>query len=116
MGTGVHRLRCHPLDSGAALFRVSGSCFEASDFGHVVTRVRVAVEISALRSEPVNECKRLCLLKKSGFTARFLSLLACWLVASLVSPDQVHAVAICGVGLPLRNRTSRFRFCTVAAR
>jgi hypothetical protein len=37
-------------------------------------------------------------VEKSGFTARFWSLLACWLVASLVSPDQVHAVAICGVG------------------
>ena len=55
-------------------------------------------------------------VEKSRFTARFLSLLASWLIASLVSPDQVHAVAICGVGLPLRNRTSRFRFCTVAAR
>jgi hypothetical protein len=32
------------------------------------------------------------------------------------SLGQAHAVAICGVDLPLRNRTSRFRFCAVAAR
>src|SRR5207244_2617633 len=74
------------------------------------------VEKSPSHKQPSPERNRLCLLKKSGFTARFLSLLACGLVASLVSPDQVHAVAICGVGLLLRNRTSRFRFCTVAAR
>ncbi len=55
-------------------------------------------------------------VEKSRFTARFLSLLASWLVARLVSSGQVHAVAICGVGLQLRNRTSRFRFCAVAAR
>ena len=55
-------------------------------------------------------------VEKSLFTTRFLSLLVSWLFASLVSSGQVHAVAICGVGLQLRNRTSRFRFCAVAAR
>jgi len=35
-----------------------------------------------------------------------------WLVARLVSSGQVHALEICGVGLQLRNRSSRFRFCT----
>src|SRR5215469_14601204 len=55
-------------------------------------------------------------VEKSRFTTRFLYLLVFWLFASLVSSGQVHAVAICGVGLQLRNRTSRFRFCAVAAR
>jgi hypothetical protein len=54
--------------------------------------------------------------EESRFTTRFLPLLASWLVASLVSSDQVYAVAIRGVGLLLRNRTSRFGFCGVAAR
>jgi len=47
---------------------------------------RTTVSNIAISLIEVNECKRLCLLKKSGFTARFLSVLACWLVASLVSP------------------------------
>jgi hypothetical protein len=38
------------LDSGPALFRVSmAPASRLSDFGHVVTRVRVAVEISPYR-------------------------------------------------------------------
>src|SRR5438552_16346459 len=76
----------------------------------------IVVETSPLRSQPGSERNRLCLLKKSGLRHAFCPFWACGLVASLVSPDQVHAVAICGVGLLLRNRTSRFRFCTVAAR
>jgi len=39
-----------------------------------------------------------------------------WLFASLVSLGLVHAVAICEVGLELRNRTRRFWFYAVAAR
>jgi hypothetical protein len=63
-----------------------------------------------------SECKRLCLLKNLGSRHAFLSLPVSWLFASFVSSGQVHAVAIWGVDLPLRNRTSRFRFCAVAAR
>ncbi len=63
----------------------------------------------------VNEYNRLCLLKNLGSQHAFCPF--CLLVNRfLVSPDQVHAVAIWGVGLQLRNRTSRFRFCAVAAR
>ena len=51
-----------------------------------------------------------------GSSHAFLSLVVSWLFASLVSSGQAHAVAICGVGLQLRNRTNRFRFCAVAAR
>ena len=67
-------------------------------------------------SEILNCCKQACLLKNLGSRHGFLFLLVSWLFASLVSSGQVHAVAICGVGLQLRNRTSRFRFCAVAAR
>ena len=55
-------------------------------------------------------------VEKSRFTTRFFPLPVSWLFSSFVSSGQVHAVAICGVDLPLRNRTSRFRFCAVAAR
>jgi hypothetical protein len=55
-------------------------------------------------------------VEKSRSPSRFPPPAGLWLIASVVSPRQVHAVAICGVGLPLRNRTSRFRFCAVAAR
>jgi hypothetical protein len=55
-------------------------------------------------------------VEKTRFTTHVLSLLVSWLFPSLVFSGQVHAVAICGVGLQLRNRTSRFRFCAVAAR
>ena len=55
-------------------------------------------------------------VEKSRFTTCFLSLLVSWLFGSLVFSGQVHAVAICGVRLQLRNRTRRFRFWAVAAR
>src|SRR5262249_55473858 len=38
------------------------------------------------------------------------------LFTSLVPSGKVHAVAICWVGLQRRKRTSRLRFCAVAAR
>ena len=46
----------------------------------------------------------------------FLSLPVSRSFAFFFSSGQVHAVAICGVDLRLRNRTRRFRFCAVAAR
>ena len=55
-------------------------------------------------------------VEKSRFTEMLFVPAGLWLFASLVFSGQVHAVAICGVGLRLRNRTSRFRFCAVAAR
>jgi hypothetical protein len=77
---------------------------------HVLLNAKLVPQVVAdIAKSPVS-------VEKPRFTARFLALLASWLIAFLVSPDQVHAVAICGVGLQLRNRTSRFRFCAVAAR
>src|SRR6266542_4064491 len=64
----------------------------------------------------LNCCYQACLLKNLGSGRSFLSLPVSWLFASFVSSGQVHAVAICGVDLLRRNRTSRFRFCAVAAR
>jgi len=37
-------------------------------------------------------------VEKCRFTTRFFALLVSWLLASLVSSGEVHAVAICGVG------------------
>ena len=54
-------------------------------------------------------------VEKSQFTTRFF-VPASLLVIRFFRSGQVHAVAICGFGLQLRNRTSRFRFCTVAAK
>jgi len=58
--------------------------------------------------------ERLCLLKN----ARLLGCLF-ELVPDLFregSRSCAYAIASWGMGLLLRNRTSRFRFCTVAAR
>src|SRR5580765_8790501 len=54
--------------------------------------------------------------EKLWVCSRPFALLPAWLLASLASLNRVHAVAGSGVGLARRNRTSRFRFCAVAAR
>jgi hypothetical protein len=84
---------------------------------------RMIVVISPFRSlTPKKANKRRKLVQtpvsveKSRFTEMLFVPAGLWLFASLVFSGQVHAVAICGVGLRLRNRTSRFRFCAVAAR
>src|SRR5262249_37015536 len=62
-----------------------------------------------------NCCNQAWVLKNSGHAARF-SPYACRVIRFFVSSWCVQAVAISGAGLQLRNRTSRLRFCTVAAR
>jgi hypothetical protein len=57
-------------------------------------------------------CNRLWVLKNSG-VAKLFSLR---LIRNLRSSDFLYAVTGVGASLLLRNRTSRFRFCTVAAR
>src|SRR5437660_6208367 len=65
------------------------------------------------RMKGAHSCYRLCLLKNLGSRHAFCPS-GLLVIRFLVSSGQVHAVAICGVGLQRRNRTSRFRFCAVA--